>query len=136
MPNDTPAPIGADALMRLVDAYAETRHTCGDASYNVKSKEARDAGRAALASAPQPHRDTHIYKGACPDDVSGRGSRDPDCPACRALASAAQPAVPPGYVLVPRGTLVSWRQCCAQSLSLRVEHEIAKLLAAAPSAAD
>jgi len=39
--------------MRLVDAYAETRHTCGDASYNAKSKEARDAVRAALASAAQ-----------------------------------------------------------------------------------
>lgn len=29
----------------------------------------------------------HIYQGLCPDDQTGPGSRDPDCPACRALDS-------------------------------------------------
>lgn len=30
----------------------------------------------------------HIYAGLCPDSVNGPESRDPDCPACRQIASA------------------------------------------------
>ena len=48
--------------------------------------------RVALASAAEPYAapcgDAHIYQGLCPDDVSGWGSRDPDCPACSAIARA------------------------------------------------
>jgi len=34
----------------------------------------------------------HLYEGRCPDYVNGPESRDPDCPACQAIAAAeAQP---------------------------------------------
>lgn len=35
----------------------------------------------------------HLYQGRCPDRVEGPESRDPDCPACRAL-NRAQELVP------------------------------------------
>ncbi len=42
----------------------------------------------------------HLNRGQCPDIVSGHDSRDPDCPVCAALTTAA--AVPPaGWVMVP-----------------------------------
>lgn len=30
----------------------------------------------------------HLYEGRCPDYVNGPESRDPDCPACQAIAAA------------------------------------------------
>ena len=30
----------------------------------------------------------HLYAGRCPDSVNGPDSRDPDCPACQAIAEA------------------------------------------------
>jgi len=30
----------------------------------------------------------HLYAGRCPDSVNGPESRDPDCPACQAIAAA------------------------------------------------
>ena len=30
----------------------------------------------------------HLYAGLCPDSVNGPESRDPDCPACQAIAAA------------------------------------------------
>ena len=30
----------------------------------------------------------HLYEGRCPDSVNGPESRDPDCPACQAIAAA------------------------------------------------
>ena len=30
----------------------------------------------------------HLYAGRCPDSVNGPESRDPDCPACQAIAEA------------------------------------------------
>ena len=30
----------------------------------------------------------HLYAGRCPDSVNGPDSRDPDCPACQAIAAA------------------------------------------------
>lgn len=32
----------------------------------------------------------HTWQGECPDSVTGWDSRDPDCPACRALAGSKQ----------------------------------------------
>lgn len=29
----------------------------------------------------------HIFQGSCPDETTGPASRDPDCPACRALGA-------------------------------------------------
>ena len=37
------------------------------------------------ADEPIAKRLTHTYMGDCPDDVNGWESRDPECPACRAL---------------------------------------------------
>lgn len=37
------------------------------------------------ADEPIAKRLTHTYMGDCPDDVNGWDSRDPECPACRAL---------------------------------------------------
>ena len=34
---------------------------------------------------PIAKRLTHTYMGDCPDEVNGWESRDPECPACRAL---------------------------------------------------
>jgi hypothetical protein len=30
----------------------------------------------------------HVYMGLCPDELEGHNSRDPDCPACQAIANA------------------------------------------------
>lgn len=40
----------------------------------------------AEAAAAQ-QRAVHIYQGACPDETTGPASRDPECPACRALGA-------------------------------------------------
>jgi hypothetical protein len=36
----------------------------------------------------------HINQGACPDAVTGPNSRDPLCPACRAMEAAGAPEMP------------------------------------------
>ena len=41
--------------------------------------------REAPADEPIAKRLTHTYMGDCPDEVNGWESRDPECPACRAL---------------------------------------------------
>ncbi|PZP94150.1 MAG: hypothetical protein DI587_26310 [Variovorax paradoxus] len=44
---------------------------------------AYQAGRKSTSSP----RAEHIYQGLCPDETTGLASRDPDCPACRALGT-------------------------------------------------
>lgn len=36
--------------------------------------------------------EAHIYQGLCPDETTGAASRDPECPACRALDAASSSA--------------------------------------------
>jgi len=56
----------------------------------------------------------HLYEGRCPDSINGPDSRDPACPACRAIAEAdadlklenilhkfGEADFPPGYCLDP-----------------------------------
>lgn len=80
----------------------------------------------------------HLNRGQCPDIVSGHDSRDPDCPVCAAITTAA--AVPPeGWVMVPVEPTEEMLDAGSKKLGALYGHEGAKhcwhaQLAAAPKA--
>ena len=77
MTKPTPPKQVPEALIDLIDAYAETRHRCGGI-YNARTEAARNAviealsGVQALSAAPQPAPDCH---------------HRPQCDECAALAA-------------------------------------------------
>lgn len=67
----------------------------------------------------------HIYGGACPDELEGRDTRDPECRACQVLTCAAMGApnqVPvallDGWKLVPLDPTDAMQMVGAESISL------------------
>lgn len=80
----------------------------------------------------------HLNRGQCPDIVSGHDSRDPDCPVCAAITTAA--AVPPeGWVMAPVEPTEEMLDAGSKKLGALYGHEGAKhcwhaQLAAAPKA--
>ena len=77
----------ADALLRAVMAELDIRPDEDDPVLAVRGIVAgiRNDERETPADEPIAKRLTHMYMGDCPDEVNGWESRDPECPACRAL---------------------------------------------------
>ncbi|WP_082807130.1 hypothetical protein [Collimonas pratensis] len=67
----------------------------------------------------------HIYGGECPDELEGRDTRDPECPACQVLTRAAMAApnqapvaLLDGWKLVPVDPTDSMQMVGAESIRL------------------
>ena len=59
----------------------------------------------------------HLYEGRCPDSVNGPESRDPDCPACQAIAAAEAQQESP----VPMVVSWPWLRGVISAIPTRVE---------------
>lgn len=81
----------AEATLGKVREYLREResNTAGTARWIVGDVLAildeSPTERETPADEPIAKRLTHTYMGDCPDEVNGWESRDPECPACRAL---------------------------------------------------
>ena len=72
----------------------------------------------------------HLYEGRCPDYVNGPESRDPDCPACQAIAAAEAQQERLLPVTVPtepvNARLLTALKACRHKFAQYVAHHISK----------
>lgn len=85
---------GASDMERIGPDFATSPTAAHSSSVSITSPEVMTSDavsgespteRETPADEPIAKRLTHTYMGDCPDDVNGWESRDPECPACRAL---------------------------------------------------